>query len=148
LEVRVDGVRWDEAESFVDAGPRDELYVTRRADDGKTAVIFGDGVNGARPPSGAENVTADYRTGIGSPGLVGAGALTLLAVRPPGVKDVTNPNASEGAEDPETRDAARANAPLTVTTLGRIVSLSDYEDFARAFSGVGKARAPPSRPRP
>ncbi len=141
LEVRVDGVRWDEAGSFVDAGPRDELYLTRRADDGRTTIIFGDGVNGARPPTGAENVTADYRTGIGAAGLVGAGAISLLAVRPPGITDVTNPMATEGAEDPETRDAARANAPLTVTTLGRIVSLSDYEDFARAFSGVGKARA-------
>jgi len=140
LEVRVDGVRWDEAESLVDAGPRDERYVTRRADDGTTVVIFGDGVNGARPPTGAENVSVDYRTGIGTPGLVGAAALTLLATRPPGIKDVANPLPTEGAEDPESRDAARVNAPLTVATLGRIVSLSDYEDFARAFAGIGKAR--------
>ena len=33
------------------------------------------------------------------------------------------------------------NAPLTVLTLGRIVSLRDYEDFARAFAGVAKALA-------
>src|SRR6185437_8670070 len=35
---------------------------------------------------------------------------------------------------------ARANAPRTVRTLDRIVSLSDYEDFARGFAGIGKAR--------
>jgi hypothetical protein len=36
---------------------------------------------------------------------------------------------------------ARVNAPLTVLTLGRIVSLRDYEDFARSFAGVAKALA-------
>jgi hypothetical protein len=30
---------------------------------------------------------------------------------------------------------------MAVRTLGRIVSLADYEDFAAAFAGVGKARA-------
>ena len=37
--------------------------------------------------------------------------------------------------------AARRNAPLTVLTLDRIVSLRDYEDFARAFGGIAKALA-------
>lgn len=36
---------------------------------------------------------------------------------------------------------ARTSAPLTVRTLDRIVSLQDYEDFARAFAGIGKAQA-------
>jgi hypothetical protein len=49
--------------------------------------------------------------------------------------------ATAGAADPEDRDSARENAPLTVLTLDRIVSLSDYEDFARGFAGVGKASA-------
>ena len=141
LEVRVDGVAWTEAQTLEDAGPRDEAFLARRDDDGTTTVIFGDGVNGARPQTGAENVTARYRTGIGLVGEVGPRTLTLLSARPPGIRDVTNPLAAEGAEDPETRAAARANAPLTVTTLGRVVSLTDYEDFARAFGGIGKARA-------
>src|SRR5439155_40134 len=38
-------------------------------------------------------------------------------------------------------EEARRNAPLTVLTLGRIVSLQDYEDFARTFSGIDKALA-------
>jgi hypothetical protein len=38
-------------------------------------------------------------------------------------------------------DSAKLNAPGTVKTLGRIVSLTDYEDFASAFAGVGKAQA-------
>ena len=38
-------------------------------------------------------------------------------------------------------DTARTNAPRTVLTMDRIVSLQDYEDFARAYAGIGKARA-------
>jgi predicted phage baseplate assembly protein len=54
---------------------------------------------------------------------------------------VVNPEAAQGAEDPESRDDARTNAPLTVLTLERAVSLQDYEDFARTFSGIAKAQA-------
>jgi predicted phage baseplate assembly protein len=61
--------------------------------------------------------------------------------RPLGVKGVTNPLAPSGAADRESLDDSRRNAPLTVLTLGRIVSLQDYEDFARAFSGIDKALA-------
>jgi predicted phage baseplate assembly protein len=68
-------------------------------------------------------------------------SISLLATRPLGVKEVTNPLAATDAEDPETREKARVNAPLTVLTLDRVVSLQDFEDFARAFLGIAKARA-------
>ena len=35
----------------------------------------------------------------------------------------------------------KRSAPRSVKTLGRIVSLTDYEDFAGNYAGVGKARA-------
>ena len=36
-------------------------------------------------------------------------------------------------------EQSRANAPYSVRTLDRIVSLEDYEDFARASAGIAKA---------
>ncbi|HEU0200595.1 MAG TPA: putative baseplate assembly protein, partial [Burkholderiaceae bacterium] len=42
---------------------------------------------------------------------------------------------------PESSEAARQSMPLATRTLGRSVSLLDYEDFARAFSGIAKAQA-------
>ena len=57
------------------------------------------------------------------------------------MKGVSNPVAASGGVDPETEDAARTSIPLGVRTLGRAVSLLDYEDFARAFTGVVKANA-------
>jgi predicted phage baseplate assembly protein len=61
--------------------------------------------------------------------------------RPLGVKSVVNPLAPAGADDPETRDQARENAPITVLTFERIVSLADFENFARSFGGIAKAQA-------
>jgi predicted phage baseplate assembly protein len=86
-------------------------------------------------------VRAEYRKGTGLGGLVAAGQLSQLLSRPLGVKEVVNPEAAAGAEDPESRDDARKNAPMTVLTLDRAVSLQDYEDFARAFAGIAKAQA-------
>jgi len=84
---------------------------------------------------------AYYRKGIGLPGMVKAGQLITLLKRPAGVKSVVNPEDAAGAADPETLDEARSNATLKVLTFDRVVSLLDYEDFARAFSGIAKALA-------
>lgn len=143
LSVRVDGVEWQPVPSLYGRGPGDRVYVARQSDDGDTFVQFGDGITGARPSTGQENITASYRSGIGFDGEVGAGSLTLLKKRPFGIKGVDNPLAASGADDPEHIEDARRNAPLTVLTLDRIISLRDFEDFARAYAGIGKARAVP-----
>ncbi|GAA1579209.1 putative baseplate assembly protein [Actinomadura kijaniata] len=141
LEVRVDGVRWRAVESFTDANPDDRVYVLRTADNGEVAVEFGDGVHGARPPTGEENITARYRVGIGRDGEVAAGALALLTQRPLSIRDVSNPADTLDWAPPEEIDQARTNAPMHARTLGRAVSVGDHEDFARGFAGVGHARA-------
>ena len=141
LTVRVDGVAWDEVPSLYGRGPADRVYTVRHDERAGATVQFGDGTVGARPPTGRENVLATYRSGIGLDGEVGADALTLLKTRPYGIRSVTNPLPASGAEDPEALEDARTNAPVTVLTLDRIVSLRDYEDFARAYAGIGKARA-------
>ena len=141
LEVRVNDLLWQEVATLFDRSPDARVYVTHTDDDGRTTVQFGDGISGARLPTGVENVRAVYRKGSGVAGNVAAGKLTTLLTRPLGLKEVTNPVAAAGGDDRESRDDARANAPLTVLTLDRIVSLQDYEDFARAFAGVAKALA-------
>jgi hypothetical protein len=141
LALRVDGVRWDEVPSLYARGPRERVYVARRQDDGKAVVEFGDGQEGARPATGTENVTASYRKGIGRDGNVGAGQLSLVITRPLGVRGVTNPLPAGGGQDPQELADARTNAPVTVLTLERVVSIKDFEDFALAYAGIGKALA-------
>ncbi len=141
LVVRVDGVAWHEVATLYGQPPDARVYATRLGADGHMRVEFGDGRFGARLSAGDGNVTATYRVGIGLAGQVRAGQLALPMDQPLGLESVVNPLPATGAQDPETLDDARRNAPLTVLTLGRIVSLRDYEDFARAFAGIGKAQA-------
>ena len=141
LEIRVDNALWSEVPALGQAGHEDAVYEVRQSNDGKTHVRFGDGVTGRRLPTGTLNVKAVYRSGIGFPGEVPEEAISQLKTRPLGVRAVVNPSPATGAADPESMDSAKLNAPGTVKTLGRIVSLTDYEDFASAFAGVGKAQA-------
>lgn len=141
LSVHVNDVLWEEVPSLYSAGATGRNYIVRIEDDGRTGIIFGDGKKGSRLPSGTENLVVTYRNGIGSEGEVEAGSLKLLQTRPPEIRDVTNPLPATGADEPEKLDGARENAPLTVLTFDRIVSLKDFENFARNFGGIGKARA-------
>lgn len=141
LEVRVNGVLWQEVPSFFGLVSRSHGYTVRRDSDGHAHVIVGDGTTGARLPSGQENVVATYRTGSGGAGNVGADALTLLQTRPLGIRGVTNSRAASGGVAPESARSARARAPRNVNTLGRVVSLADVEALAESLTGVSKAQA-------
>jgi hypothetical protein len=141
LQVRVNDVEWHETDSLAGLAPQDRKFITMTDDDGKTAIIFGNGTKGARLPTGAENIKAYYRNGIGKAGNVKAEQISLLTMRPLGVKAVINPIRASGGVDKERRDQARRNAPLAVMSLDRLVSTQDYADFACTFAGIGKASA-------
>ncbi len=140
LELRVNGVLWQEAEHFFGLAPTGRNYVLRRNDENKTTIVFGDGNTGQLPPTGAE-ISSTYRSGIGAPGNLLAGKISLLGSQPRWVQRVINPVKAEGGADPESTTDARRSAPNSVRTFGRIVSLQDFEDFARSFAGISKAKA-------
>jgi hypothetical protein len=141
LQLRVNDVLWHETDTLAGLEPTDRRFISRTDDENKTTAITGDGRHGARLPTGQQNVTLTYRNGIGKPGNVKARQISLLVSRPLNVKEVINPLAASGGADRESRDLARVNAPLAVMALDRLVSTSDYADFARTFAGIGKASA-------
>jgi len=141
LEVWVNNLQWHEVPNLLSSRQADRAFVTRVDPAGKLVVQFGDGIHGARTPTGQTNVRAVYRKGIGGPGMVNAGQLTQPIDRPQGLSSVTNPSAASGAADPASADDARASAPLPTLTIGRVVSLEDYQNFALAFAGIAKALA-------
>jgi predicted phage baseplate assembly protein len=141
LQVRVNDVLWHETDGLAELGANEYRYVTQTDDADKTSIIFGTGEHGARLPTGPDNVAALYRNGIGRGGNVKPDQITLLTTRPLGVKSVSNPMAATGGADRESRDQARRNAPLAVMALDRLVSTTDYADFARTFAGIAKASA-------
>ncbi|MFC9131220.1 putative baseplate assembly protein [Streptomyces sp. NPDC057099] len=141
LELRVDGVLWHEVDSLAGRGPTERVYISGATADGRTTVTFGDGVHGARLPSGHENVRARYRFGTGRAANVPADRVTQPLTRPLGVTAVTNPRPATGGADVDGPGLTRRTVPLAVSALDRLVSESDYEDFARSRAGIGRASA-------
>ncbi|MGW9024492.1 putative baseplate assembly protein [Streptomyces sp. NPDC055722] len=148
LTTRVNGVAWHQTVALALSGPNDHAYVLRSGPgngpggtSGGESVAFGDGVHGARLPSGNQNVTASYRTGAGASGNIEVGKINQLAARPLGVSGVTNPLPATGGADGDGPADARTVIPLRLRALDRLVSVQDYEDFTRARAGIGKASA-------
>lgn len=139
MELRVNELLWNETTSLYGMKKDARVYQLVHRDDGTTEVRFGDGIEGGRLPTGSTNVRVTYRKFLGTDANLGKDKLTTLLQRPLGVAEVTNPVPSTGGADPEVIDDAKKNAPLTVLTLDRAVSVQDYRDYARAFSGVAKA---------
>ncbi|MBN3929942.1 putative baseplate assembly protein [Streptomyces verrucosisporus] len=141
LEVRVDGLLWHPVGSLAGHGPQERVYVIGADAEGRTTVTFGDGVNGARLPTGHENVRARYRSGTGGAANVAAGRVTQAVSRPLGVTAVTNPLPATGGTRADGPEATRRGIPLAVSALDRLVSVQDYEDFTRCRAGIGRASA-------
>jgi hypothetical protein len=141
LQVWVNNLMWHEVDNFLGSAASDRVFVAQADPAGKVTVQFGNGVEGARTPTGQMNIRAVYRKGIGAAGNVDSGQLSQALDRPQGLKAVTNPDPATGGADPDSPDSARTSAPLHTLTLGRVVSLEDYQNYALAFAGIAKALA-------
>ncbi|MEO8525690.1 MAG: hypothetical protein ABI460_13285, partial [Caldimonas sp.] len=141
LEIRIGGVLWQRVTSFFGRGSRERIYIVREDADGKSFVQFGDGRTGARLPSGKGNVMAHWRTGSGAHGLPAGRDKPSAVKRLPGFDDVWILEPATGGAVPESAANARLAAPATMQSLGRIVSLADFEAEALSLPGVLKARA-------
>ncbi len=141
LQVRVNNVLWTEVPNFLSSALGDRVFVTRPNSGAGPTVQFGDGIQGSRTQTGISNVQAKYRKGIGVAGMVAAGQLTQPLDRPQGLQTVTNPSAATGGADPALPADAQQSAPLPTLTLGRVVSLEDYQNFALGFAGIAMALA-------
>ncbi|MEU2509352.1 putative baseplate assembly protein [Streptomyces sp. NPDC007863] len=141
LTVRVDDVAWRRTADLSEAGPTARVFSLRAGPDGRAAVEFGDGRQGARLPTGTENVTARYRIGGGRAGNAAAGRINQVVSKPLGVSGVTNPLPATGGADADGPAELRRAIPLRQAAFDRLVSVRDFQSFARAFAGVGKAVA-------
>jgi hypothetical protein len=141
LQVQVNGAAWALVSTLYNQPPTAQVFTVANLSGGATQVIFGDGVEGSTVPTGQNNIIANYRVGSGSAGNVGVGSITTLVDRPVGVSGVTNPMPATGGQDAQTVAGIQANAPLSVITLGRAVSITDYQIFSATFPGIAKATA-------
>lgn len=141
LSVRINEIEWHEAPNIAALEANDRELVTATNDDDAVTAVFGNGERGARLPTGKGNVKATYRYGIGKAGNVQGGQISQLATHPLGVQGVVNPLPATGGADRDSNDETRRNAPVSTLALDRLISVQDYESFARGYAGISKASA-------
>ena len=143
LEVCVDGRLWTRVDALLRSRRRrSEIYIVREDADGRSYVQFGDGETGARLPSGCEE-RASPATAAAS-ARAGRSSRARRRRRASGRPASTRcrwPASCRGGADPEDREKAREAAPGKVQSLGRLVSLRDYETETLSIPGVVTATA-------
>ena len=141
IELVIDGRNWKQVSSLNNSDPEDAHYMVRMNEDGALVIIFGDGGHARRLPSGNNNIRIFYRTGAGLNGNVSSYGINK-ALKPHYLIDaVLQPIAASGGNDLEAVDSLKDNAPASVLSLERAVSLSDFTHLAASNSSVWQAKA-------
>ena len=141
MVVTVDGLEWKQVASLISYGPKDQIYIVREDSKGQSFVQFGDGETGARLPSGVGNVACTYRTGVGAFGPLKPGATADGGARITGLDRVSLLDEATGGSQPEAPEKARQAAPGKIQSLGRLVSIRDYETETLGIAGVSAVSA-------
>lgn len=119
-------VRWTSVESFSGVDSASRVY---RPDRSAGTISFGNGDAGAIPSHGDE-IRATYTTGGGPAGNVEAGAVTDLKTPISLVESVDNPLPADGGIGVEPTEEVATRAASEITTRGRAVTASDFEQVA------------------
>ncbi len=142
LKIYVDGNLWKKIDTLFSAAPEDQVYIVREDAGGNSFVQFGDGnTGGARLPSGKNNVVAAYRVGSGAYGPLKPDTQPQAAGKLAGLEKVYLPQPVTSGAPPESENNARVAAPGKVQSLGRLVSLADFEAETLAIPNVLKVNA-------
>jgi hypothetical protein len=139
LAVRVDDVLWERVQDFAHSGPDDRHYRSVTDEVLVTSVVFGDGRNGAVPPSGKKNIMAAYRVGLGVAGDVEPRRMSRLKRAHPLLDRVVNLTPVTGGTEPADAAAIRSQSTRWIRTFDRAVSVSDLADLALTMPGIARA---------
>jgi hypothetical protein len=125
---------------LIDVASYERVFSLATSADNISQIVFGNGINGKIPQSGAE-IKVSYIRSSGSYGNIKANKITAFASNTPiGVK-VDSSTAAVGGYDAESVLSMKANIPALLRTQDRAVSLQDFKDLSLRIPGVSKATA-------
>ena len=126
--VTVNGTTYNVVNTLIDSAPNSTDVVRKLLPDGRTRLIFGDGIFGRRLVEN-ESVNLVYRTQGGTQGNVEAGEITILGSQITNLASVTNLTPFNGGVDILTIQQIKDRVPLSLKTVAGAVSLPDYADI-------------------
>lgn len=141
VQVHVGAERWTQVGNLADSDGSAAHFQVRSLEDGRLAIQFGDGANGRRLPTGANNLRVVWRQGVGAAGNLPPRALTTLVKPHARVAGVEQPIACAGGGAREGVASIRTHAAASLLTLERAVSLDDFARLLRSHAAVAQARA-------
>lgn len=146
ISIVINGALYNQVQYLIDSSGFDPVYTATTNAEQLTSIQFGDGVSGRIPPSGSP-IYATYRIGGGVVGNVSQNTINYIVAVPsmssiPAGLSVTNSSGqATGGGDAESVDSVRVNAPLSIRSINRAVSLLDYAYLSTQVNGVSKAIA-------
>lgn len=133
---------WIAIDELLGSDPFSRELVVEMEADGRAYLRFGDGVLGRRPTRGV-SFAADYRTGRGVTGNVGAEAIQHMVsdTLSGAVARIRNPLPATGGVDPEPLETVKLQAPEAFRMQMRAVSAEDWAEVASRHPAVQRAVA-------
>jgi hypothetical protein len=140
--------KWTQINHLMDANPYDPVFYISYDELDYVYINFGDGISGAIPPIHS-SIKVVYTVGGGTIGNVAINVIdTFFYV--PGLNSselatledsisLSNTTRALGGSNPESNTSIRINSPLSLRTFNRLVTKSDYENYAVSLFQVGKA---------
>lgn len=135
VTITVGASTWTLFKTLAKAGSADDGYKLVQDEDGHTFAVFGDGVFGVVPSSGAA-IRATFRSGGGTRGNV---VVSTVVDGSDCLKSVTSVRASGGRGVPSMKES-RYSVPSALSTQDRVVNDADAITEAKLVSGVAKAK--------
>lgn len=141
-EVTAFWIRWNPIECVLYTGAEDRVY---EMDNVSGLVVFGDGINGKIPPTAADNIKVDYRSGGGKHGNLDSYLIKDVKTAVPFLDKAFNPLAAAGGTDTETVDNLMLRGPYLLKHRGRAVTSEDFEQLAgQASPGIARVKCLPN----
>ena len=126
--------------TLINSGPYDQVYTNFVDANGVFYIIFGDGANGYVPTLGSE-ILCTYQTNVGALGNVGSNTIVQSSSAIIGLVSALNPLPASGGTSAESLSSIAVNAPASLKTLNRAVTVGDIENMAIQSPGVQWASA-------
>lgn len=124
-------VLWQPVYHFLNSDKESRHYKIDRA---SGQICFGDGKRGKIPPSGQNNIKADYSVGGGERGNVRAGEIDSVKTSIPNLDGIFNPIGAEGGSDTESSEEVHERGPHLIKHRNRAVTAEDFIRIAKEAS--------------
>lgn len=140
--VVADDGTYTKVTNFLQSTSADRHFMVIVDDQDRATIRFGNGTLGKIPVG---TIVVNYKTGGGLVGNVPAATIKKIdgsfvdSAGDPVTVTVTNVSAATGGDDRESNERIRENAPLSIRTLTRTVTRTDFETNALLVAGIDRA---------